>query len=90
MSGEDRELNKLYRMVEDEILERQEYLEEIAHLSEPALKSKIKMEIVERVHELEKIIKLLNSKWNNGYLVYIYIPYKMNQIYYESSYTTLY
>lgn len=46
MSGEDRELNKLYRMVEDEILERQEYLEEIAHLSEPALKSKIKMEIV--------------------------------------------
>jgi len=59
---EDAELEALYEQVEKEIEERQQYLEEISHLDEPELKKKIKNEIVERISELEKIIKLLHKK----------------------------
>lgn len=59
---EDRELENLYGMIENEIEERQEFLESINHLKEPELKTKIRNEIVERISELEKIIKLLHKK----------------------------
>jgi len=58
---EDRELEDLYQQIEEEINERQEYLETISHLDEPKIKERIKSEIVERISELEKIIKMLNK-----------------------------
>jgi len=51
----------LYDAIQDEILDRQKYLESIAHLEEPKLKERIKHEIVERVGELEKVIKMLKK-----------------------------
>jgi len=59
---EEEELEKLYEEIEQEIGERQDYLEEIAHLDEPKLKEKIKKEIVERVAELQKIIQMMRKK----------------------------
>jgi len=56
----DEELDQLYAEIEQEIEERQNYLEEITHLDEPKLKEKIKKEIVERVAELQKIIQMMN------------------------------
>lgn len=56
-----KELDELYNKVEEEIMERQKFLEEIDHLDEPKLKEKIKGEIVSRVAELQKIIKMLNA-----------------------------
>jgi len=56
------ELDKLYEDIEQEIEERQNYLEEIAHLDEPKLKEKVKKEIVERVAELQKIIQMLRRQ----------------------------
>jgi Uncharacterised protein family (UPF0193) len=58
---EDVELENLYQQVEQEIEDRQKYLEEINHLDEPKIKERIKKEIVERVSELEKIIKLMHK-----------------------------
>jgi len=53
------ELEKLYEDVVAEIEDRQQYLEEIAHLDEPKIKDRVKKEIVDRVAELQKIIKML-------------------------------
>jgi len=61
-SQEEEELEKLYEEIEQEIEERQQYLEEIAHLDEPKLKEKVKKEIIERVAELQKIIKMLRKQ----------------------------
>ena len=58
---QDAELEKLYQQVEEEIEERQRYLESIAHLDEPKLKERIKAEIIERISELEKIIRMLHK-----------------------------
>lgn len=58
----DNELDELYNQIEEEIIERQNYLEEIDHLDEPKMKEKVKAEIVTRVAELQKIIKMMNSK----------------------------
>ena len=41
-----------------EIEERQKYLEEIKHLNEKDLNEKIKIEIIERVSELQKVTEL--------------------------------
>lgn len=53
------ELEKLYEDVVAEIEDRQQYLEEITHLDEPKIKDRVKKEIVDRVAELQKIIKML-------------------------------
>ena len=58
----DKELEDMYTAVEQEIMDRQKFLEDIAHLDEPKLKAKVKAEIVERIAELEKIIKMLKEK----------------------------
>ncbi len=55
------ELENLYEDVVGEIEERQQYLEEIAHLDEPKIKDRVKKEIVDRVAELQKIIKMLRK-----------------------------
>jgi hypothetical protein len=57
----DEELDQLYQDIEREIEERSDYLEKISHLDEPKLKERIKAEIVERVAELQKIIKLMRK-----------------------------
>jgi len=57
---EEIELENLYNDVVAEIEDRQQYLEEIAHLDEPKIKERVKNEIVERVAELQKIIKMMN------------------------------
>jgi hypothetical protein len=59
---EDEELNKLYDEIENEIVERQKYLDDMDDLDEPEIKTKIKKEIVERVSELQKIIKMMNQE----------------------------
>lgn len=58
----DKELNEMYDAVEQEIMDRQKFLREIDHLDEPQLKEKIKREIIDRVGELEKIIRMLKGK----------------------------
>jgi hypothetical protein len=58
---EAEELEILYQEVEREIEDRQQYLEEIAHLDEPKIKERVKKEIVERVSELEKIIRMMHK-----------------------------
>ena len=58
----DKELNHMYAAVEQEIIDRQKYLEDIDHLNEPKLKARIKGEIVDRIGDLEKIIKMLKGK----------------------------
>jgi len=59
---EDTELDQLYNEIENEIVERQKYLDDIDDLDEPEIKTKIKKEIVERVSELQKIIKMMNQE----------------------------
>ena len=57
----DNELNDLYDQIENEIVERQKFLEEIETLEEPKLKEKVKAEIASRIAELQKVIKMMNE-----------------------------
>lgn len=60
-TDEKQELRQMYDEIIAEMEERQQFLESIAHLDEPALKEKIKREIIDRVSELQKISEMLRG-----------------------------
>ena len=60
-SQEDEELEKLYGDIEGEIEDRQKYLEELKDYDEPVLKARVKKEIVDRISELQRIIKMIKK-----------------------------
>lgn len=55
------ELVEMYDQIVEEMEERQTFLESITELEEPALKQKIKKEIIDRVSELQKITEMLKD-----------------------------